>query len=211
MIFALLPVKILSNAKQRLAGHFTAAQREALARTMYEQTLATLLEAEGIDRVVVVTSDPDAAEHARRSGVLVFEEREQLSHSVSADAACRRAIQAGATTALLVPIDVTTALPEDFERLAAAARPGVVIVPSSDGTGTNALARTPPDVIQSCFGTGSFQAHLEQARVKGVPAGVLRIPGLMFDIDTLEDVNELLARAPECHAARLLQTACASK
>jgi 2-phospho-L-lactate guanylyltransferase len=211
MIFALLPVKILSNAKQRLARHFTAAQRETLARTMYEQTLAGLLEAEGIDRVVVVTSDSDAAEHARRSGVLVFEEREQLSHSVSADAACRRAIQAGATTALLVPIDVPLARPQDFERLAAAARPGVVIVPSSDGTGTNALARTPPDVIQSCFGTGSFQAHLEQARVKGVPASVLRIPGLMFDIDTLEDVNELLARAPECHAARFLQSACASK
>jgi 2-phospho-L-lactate guanylyltransferase len=211
MIFALLPVKILSNAKQRLAGHLTPAQRETLARTMYEQTLATILEAGGIDRVVVVTSDPDAAQHARRSGVLVFEESEQLSHSTSADAACRRAIQTGATTALLVPIDVPTALPEDFERLAAAARPGVIIVPSADGTGTNALARTPPDVIESRFGPGSFQAHLEQARARGVPAGVLRIPGLMFDIDTPEDVNELLARAPECHAARFLQSACASK
>src|ERR1700726_3571648 len=98
MIFALLPVKILSNAKQRLAGHLTAAQRETLARKMYEQTLAALLEAKGIDRVVVVTSDPDAAEHARRSNVLVFEEREQLSHSVSADAACRGPFQAGAPT-----------------------------------------------------------------------------------------------------------------
>jgi 2-phospho-L-lactate guanylyltransferase len=211
MIFALLPVKILNNAKQRLAGHLTAAQRETLARKMYEQTLATLLQAKGIDRVVVVTGDPDAAQHARRSGVPVFEEREQLSHSASADAACTRAIQAGADTALLVPIDVPLALPEDFERLAAAARPGVVIVPSADGTGTNALARTPPDVIESRFGTGSFQAHLEQARARGVPAGVLRIPGLMFDIDTPEDVTELLARAPDCHAARFLQSACASK
>jgi 2-phospho-L-lactate guanylyltransferase (CobY/MobA/RfbA family) len=146
----------------------------------------------------------------QRSNVLVFEEREQFSHSASADAACKRAIQAGATTALLVPIDVPTAVPGDFERLAAAARPGVVIVPSADETGTNALARTPPDVIESRFGPGSLQAHLEQARVRGVPAGVLRIPGLMFDIDTPEDVNELLARAPECNAARFLRSACAS-
>jgi 2-phospho-L-lactate guanylyltransferase (CobY/MobA/RfbA family) len=120
MIFALLPVKILSNAKQRLAGHLTAAQRETLARKMYEQTLAALLEA-------------------------------------------------------------------------------------------NALVRTPPDVIESRFGPGSLQAHLEQARARGVPAGVLRIPGLMFDIDTPEDVNELLARAPECNAARFLRSACASR
>ncbi len=211
MIFALLPVKILSNAKQRLAGHLTAAQREMLARKMYQQTLTTLLQAKGIDRVVVVTSDPDAAQHARRSNVLVFEESEQISHSVSADAACKRAIEAGASTALLVPIDVPMAVPDDFERLAAAAHPGVVIVPSADETGTNALARTPPDVIDSRFGPGSFRAHLEQARVKGVPAGVLRIPGLMFDIDTPDDVSELLARAPECHAARFLRSACASK
>ena len=211
MIVALLPVKILSNAKQRLSGHLTAAQRKTLARKMYEQTLTTLLAAKGIDRVIVVTSDPDAAQHARRSNVLVFAESEQLSHSVSADAACVRAMQTGATTALLVPIDIPTAVPEDFERLAEAARPGVVIVPSSDGTGTNALARTPPDVIESRFGAGSFQAHLEQARSKGVPADILRIPGLMFDIDTPEDVSELLVRAPECNAARFLQSACASK
>ena len=211
MIFALLPVKILSNAKQRLAGHLTASQRERLARAMYEQTLASLLEADGIDRVVVVTGDAEAAEHARRSGVPVFEETEQLSHSVSADAACRRAMQQGATTALLVPIDVPTAKAQDFEQLAAAARPGVIIVPSADGTGTNALVRTPPDIIESRFGTGSFKAHLDQARSKGVPADVLRIPGLMFDIDTPEDIAELLARAPDCHAARFLQSACASK
>jgi len=211
MIFAILPVKLLTNAKQRLAGHLSAGQRQRLARTLYEQTLATLLQARGIDRVVVVTSDTYAAEHARRSGVQIFEENEQLSHSASADAACRRAIREGASTALLVPIDVPLVQPEDFERLAAAAHPGVGIVPSSEGTGTNALVRTPPDVIESRFGPGSFQAHLEQARTRGVPAEVLQIPGLMFDIDTPDDVAELLARAPESRAARFLQSACASK
>jgi 2-phospho-L-lactate guanylyltransferase len=111
----------------------------------------------------------------------------------------------------LVPIDVPTATPADFTQLAAAARPGLIVVPSSDGTGTNALVRTPPDCIESRFGPGSFRAHLDQAQSKGVPADVLPLPGLMFDIDTPEDVAELLVRRDECQVSSFLRAACASK
>jgi 2-phospho-L-lactate/phosphoenolpyruvate guanylyltransferase len=214
MTFALLPVKNPRNAKQRLEGFFPAEIREQLARMLYEQTITALFQASHIDRVMVITSDAEISAHARRMGALVIEESEQVSHSASADAACRTAMGIGAETALLVPIDVPLVAPSDFEHLASAGtslRPGVVIVPSADGTGTNALARTPPDVISSCFGPGSFQAHLGQARSRDVAADVLRLPGLMFDIDTPEDVAELLERAPESHVASFLRSACASK
>jgi 2-phospho-L-lactate/phosphoenolpyruvate guanylyltransferase len=212
LIFAVLPVKDPRNAKQRLEGFLLAETRERLARILYEQTITALLQASGIDRVLVVTSDAEVAAHARRTGALVIEEGRQVSHRVSADAACRTALEMGAATALLVPIDVPLVEPSDFERLAAAGtslRPGVVIVPSADGTGTNALARTPPDIIPSCFGPGSFHAHLGEARNREVAADILRLPGLMFDIDTPEDVAELLARAPESRVASFLRSACA--
>jgi 2-phospho-L-lactate/phosphoenolpyruvate guanylyltransferase len=211
VIFALLPVKSPKNAKQRLNGFLPAAHRETLARLMYEHTIAALFRARGIDRVVVVTSDNDIAEHARGAGALVFVETQQSSHSLSADRACLRALELGATTVLLVPIDVPLVTAQDFSRLAAAARPGVVVVPSSDGTGTNALVRTPPDVIESCFGPDSFRAHLEQASRKGVTAEVLRLPGLMLDIDTPGDVAELMELAPENRVASFLRSVCASK
>jgi 2-phospho-L-lactate guanylyltransferase len=205
MIFALLPVKAPANAKQRLSGLLTPDQRERLARLMYEDVLEKLCSARGLDRVVVVTSDETAAHHARRAGALVFEEQEQRGHSHSADAAARRAMSLGALTVLLAPIDVPLVTSAEIEELAAKARHGVVIVPSSDGTGTNALLRTPPDIIESRFGPGSFEAHCSQARARGVPAEVARPAGLMFDIDTPEDVAELLVRAPDCRAARFLQ------
>ena len=216
LIFAILPVKSPQNAKQRLKDFLAVEERETLARILYRQTLAALCQAKGIDRVIVVTSDFEAAEHARRAGALVFEENEQVSHSVSADAACLRAMELGASTVLLVPIDVPTVTPADFSELAAAARlapdkPGLIVVPSSDGTGTNALVRTPPDCIESRFGPGSCRKHLDQALSKGLPADVLRLPGLMFDIDTPEDVAELLALARECQVSSFLRTACAGK
>ncbi len=144
--------------------------------------------------------------------LLVFEEDEQVSHSVSADAACLRAMEMGASTVLLVPIDVPTVTPADFTPARRHRRdPGLIVVPSSDGTGTNALVRTPPDCIQSRFGPGSFRAHLDQALSKGLPADVLRLPGLMFDIDTPEDVAEFLAEPRECQVSSFLRSACASK
>ncbi len=41
--------------------------------------------------------------------------------------------------------------------------PSVVIVPSHDGTGTNALLRSPPDLFPSHFGPESFALHLKEA------------------------------------------------
>jgi 2-phospho-L-lactate guanylyltransferase len=211
VIFAVLPVKNVQNAKRRLSGFLSAGQRQTLARILFKQTLAALCLAKGIDEVAVATSDSDIAEQARRSGALVFDEDEQVSHSLSADAACSRAIKLGATSVLLVPIDVPLVSPADFTQLAAAARPGLVVVPSADGTGTNALARTPPDVIESRFGPGSCRAHLDQARLKNIHAEILRLRGLMFDIDTPEDVAEFLASSPDSDVAVFLRTVCASK
>jgi 2-phospho-L-lactate guanylyltransferase len=211
MIFAVLPVKDPRNAKQRLNGLLAPAGREALARAMFEDVLAKLCAARGIDRIAVATSDARAAQCARQAGALVFEEREQRGHSESADAAARRAMELGARSVLLVPIDVPLATTAEFETLAAAARPGVVVVPSADGAGTNALVRTPPDVIPSRFGPGSFRKHCDEARLRGAGLAVMRPPGLVFDIDTPEDAAELLRRAPECRAARILGELCGSR
>src|ERR1700674_4501058 len=198
MICAVLPVKAPGDAKQRLKGSLSPSQREALARLMFQEVFSTLCTVRGLDRIIVATSDPAVADHASHSGATVFEEHEQRGHSHSADAAARRAMALGAATVLLLPIDVPLVTKAEIEDLIDAAQSslagGVIIVPSSDGTGTNALVRTPPDAIASCFGPGSFQAHLDQARQRGVPAKVLRPAGLLFDIDTPEDVDELLTR-----------------
>jgi 2-phospho-L-lactate guanylyltransferase len=206
MIFALLPVKAPQNAKQRLAGFLTPQQREELARAMFEEVLATLCCVRGLGRIVVATSDTGIAERARSAGVGVFEEREQLGHSHAADDASRRAMELGATSVILLPIDVPLVSPAEIESLIEEARQGVIVVPSGDGTGTNALMRTPPNAIKACFGPGSFRAHCGQAESAGVHLKVMRPPGLLFDIDTPEDVAELISRAPDSPISRLLRS-----
>lgn len=208
MTFAVLPVKDPRQAKQRLSGLLSPARREALARLMFEEMFARILAARGFARVLVATSDAQIAARAGAHGALVIEESEQHSHSRSADAAAAMAAGLGASAVVLLPIDVPTATAAEIDSLAAAAGEGIAIVPSGDGTGTNALVRTPPTAIESRFGPNSFQAHLQQARAKGLPVRVLHPPGIVFDVDTPEDVKELLGRAPECRAARFLREEC---
>lgn len=215
MIFALLPVKAPGEAKQRLSGVLAPHEREALARAMYEEVFSALCAARGLDRIVVATVDPATAQHARRGGAVVFDEPGLLGHRNSADLAARRAMQLGARTVLMMPIDVPLVTPAEIEELVSAAAsrsaPGVFIVPSFDGTGTNALVLTPPNVMESCFGENSFAGHIEQARARGISVEVVRPPGLMLDIDTPQDIAELLARAPQSKIAALLRaTKCPS-
>ena len=196
MIFGLLPVKV-TNPKQRLAELLSRSQREQLARLMYEHALHVLTSARCLDRVLVASSDAEILNRARAAGAICLPEETQNGHSHSADRAARKAIEWGATAVLMVPIDVPLLSVADLESVlqqGMGADPGLLIVPSSDGTGTNALLRTPPDVIESRFGPGSFEKHVQQAQSKGLAVKVARPEGLVFDLDTPEDLSHFLAR-----------------
>lgn len=211
MIAALLPVKSPRNAKQRLTGFLSPTQRETLARAMFEEVLGTLCSVRGLGCIAVATSDHEIAHRARETGVEVFIETEQVSHSHSADLAAQKAAAMGATSVILLPIDVPLVTRDEIESLIEGAEHGVVVVPSSDGTGTNALVRTPPNAIKACFGPGSFRAHCGQAESLGLPLKVMRPAGLLFDIDTPDDVAEIIARAPDSRIGRWLREQTAGK
>ena len=195
MICGLLPVKSPSSALQRLQGLLSPQERTRLAHTMYQEMLKKMMAAERFDRVVVASNDKSVLDHAHNAGARVLEEPDQNSHSRSADWAAARCTEMGAGTVVLVPIDVPLATPEELDSLADAGQrlgdPGLIIVPSQDGAGTNALVRTPPGIITSCFGAGSFKAHFAQARQKALPVEVQRPPGIVFDLDTPEDLLAL--------------------
>ena len=58
--------------------------------------------------------------------------------------------------------------------------------------GTNALLRSPPDVIPSFFGTGSLKKHIQAFEEKGVKYLVVENPNIALDVDRLEDLAPLV-------------------
>ena len=109
------------------------------------------------------------------------------------DAASRCCAERGVQALLRLPVDIPLAQPADIEAVfeALGDAPAAVLVPSSDGTGTNALLRSPPALFRSRFGPDSFVRHLAEAEACGVRAHVFRNPRLELDIDELEDLQKL--------------------
>ncbi|MHB8541147.1 MAG: 2-phospho-L-lactate guanylyltransferase [Candidatus Acidiferrales bacterium] len=201
----LIPVKEFGEAKKRLAPHFSSAERAALAEAMCEDFFEVVAAIRGVERVFIVSKEPRALARARGRGWETIRESRQISESDSVDAASQFCAAQGVKALLRLPIDLPLVEPQDiaavFEQLGAA--PAAVLAPSSDGTGTNALLRTPPGLFPSHFGPNSFALHLAEAERCGVSARVLRNERLEMDIDELEDLRKVSNRLrPDSATAR---------
>ncbi len=207
MRFLLIPVKDLARAKQRLSSVMTQGERTLLAEEMMRQTMMAAAGAQRADRVAVVTLYPPAISLAASLGIEVIREMQQISESASVDFGSIEAMRRGAESVLRVPIDLPLITSDDLDWLLDkdCGEPSAILVPSRDGTGTNALFRRPPDIFPSRFGTNSLAHHLEEARQAGIPCRVIERPSIGFDLDEPEDLVELFRRHPSLPLATLLR------
>lgn len=185
-------MKRFGAAKQRLAAGIDDERRVAVIAAMLEDVLEAIGEARSIERTIVVTSEPTAAELAAGAGAEVLPDPDEGGHSGAALAGVARALELGATCAVLLPGDCPLLDPRELERLLTGLPEHfVAIVPDRHGTGTNALALAPPAAIEPSFGEGSCARHVAAAREAGVPYAVEELPSLGLDLDTPADVIAL--------------------
>jgi 2-phospho-L-lactate guanylyltransferase len=206
-MWAVLPVKDLANAKQRLAATLSAAERGRLSAAMLEDVLAALARVAGLDGILVVSRDREAAALARRYGARLLQESENLGHTAAVAEAAKVLRGQGAGGMMQVPGDVPLAIGEEFARVLAAhgPAPALTIVPSHDDRGSNCIACSPPGAVPLRFGDDSFLPHLQAARRHGIEPRVLRLPGLGLDIDRPADLRALLDRAAPSRTRRYLE------
>ena len=184
---AILPVKDFSAAKQRLGSLLGAGSRQALAQAMFQDVLASLRKVEGIERIVLVASEP-SVEFAADEQVVLLEDEVRDGQSQAALAGIRWAVDAGFERVLMVPGDTPLLSTVEVQALLDGATDAVVVVPDRHGTGTNALLLQPPTVIEPSFGPDSLARHVAAAEAAGVSHKVERVESLMFDVDTSEDL-----------------------
>ena len=190
----LLPIKDLRQAKQRLAPLLNPAERFALAQAMLADTIGAVRGVRRADKIFVVTNYIPAMQAAEENGWELLREEQQISESFSVDAASRHCAELGVTSLLRLPLDVPLVQASDIDELLAVecAAPAVVIVPSRDGTGTNAILRTPPALFPSHFGSGSFAKHCGEAERAGAQIVVRRNAPLEMDVDDEADLRALV-------------------
>ena len=205
-IHAVVPVKDLDGAKQRLAGVLDQPARTALFRAMLEDVLEALAGAASLAGIVLVTRDPEAMVLAERYGAECLVEPENRGHTEAVKFAASALAKRGAGALLQVPGDIPRVTVSEIEAVIAAHRPtpAVTIAPSRDHAGSNAVLCSPPDVFPFRFGDDSFHPHLAAARAIGIEPTVVERAGIGLDIDTPDDLEAFLASPSDTRAWRLL-------
>jgi len=194
----LIPVKRFCESKKRLAPHFCQSDRASLAEAMLLDFFQVVANVKEVSRVFVVSSERIALEKARSMGWTTLVETEQTSESASVDAASCYCASHGVKSLLRLPIDIPLAQAQDIDAIIGHIGPApcAVLVPSRDGTGTNALLRQPPTIFPSRFGPDSFEKHLAEARQRSVNVHVVRNERVELDVDEIEDFMKLRGKLP---------------
>ncbi len=193
-------MKRFGAAKQRLAADIDDERRAEVVAAMLEDVLEAIGEARSIERTIVVTGEPLAAELAAGAGAEVLPDPDEGGHSGAALVGIARARELGAGCVVLLPGDCPLLDPRELERLLTGMPERfVAVVPDRHGMGTNALALAPPEAIRPAFGEGSRARHVAAAREAGVPYAVEELASLGLDLDTPADVvalTRVLAERP---------------
>jgi 2-phospho-L-lactate/phosphoenolpyruvate guanylyltransferase len=200
--WAIIPVKPLHAGKSRLAALLGAEQRTALNRRLLGRVLDAVLGHFRNDRVAVVTADEMLLAMMRGLGTHAIPET-GTGLNAALGLACRYAAERGARAVALLPSDLPTVTATDIAALVEALpqAPGCVIAPDDQEAGTNALALAPPEANFFRFGPDSFQAHLAEAKARGMAVRVLRRPGLAQDLDTPENYRQFDKLQPTASGA----------
>ncbi len=200
-IWAVVPIKELDGAKQRLAPLLSPAQRRALIEVMMGEVLEAVAGAKSLAGILVVTLAPEATAIASRLGARVVTDGARDGHTGSVTAGLRLLAREGRGGMMTVPADIPAATSAEFDRVVAAhlAAPSFTISPAHDDLGSNAVICSPPDSVPLRFGDNSYFPHLDAARRSGIEPTVIRQPGIAMDIDHPVDLAAFL-RLPQSPA-----------
>ncbi|HJN91654.1 MAG TPA: 2-phospho-L-lactate guanylyltransferase [Dehalococcoidia bacterium] len=199
-----MPVRGLPAGKQRLAALLSVEQRNLLVRAMLADVVETLRMSPCVEAVTIVSGDAAAAREAERLGVGFLRQPEGLT-GLNAGLSFAQGECVGRDAILVVPADLPLVTPEDVSALVTGAPDGPVVgvAPSRD-EGTNGLFLRPPDVIGPLYGPESSKRHAEAAQAAGVAVHWVDEGRWRLDVDTPEDLGQLVAEVREGSARQTL-------
>ncbi len=179
----LIPIRSFDDAKTRLSGVLSAADRTRLARAMAERVVHA---SRGLP-VHVVSDDPEVARWASKMGAEVLAPGVRgLNESVTAAVAAIAAADDAPARVIIAHADLPLA-----DDLRVVAGPGVAIAPDGPRDGSNVMSLPTGEPFTFHYGPGSFAAHCDEAERRGLTVTVIDDASLALDVDEPADLIRL--------------------
>ncbi len=216
MVWVVLPVKDLVQAKTRLSGVLAPHERRTLAQAMVEDVLSVLEEVAEIEGICVLSEDPAADLLAHKYPIEVLSETELGCNGLNrvVAAGVQQLRQRGIRQVMVMHSDLPLIQAPDVEALLhvfAQVDCDMVIAPDLAAKGTNVMVFDPQQFDRFQYGPGSCQLHQNSAGALGLQCRLYHNEHLGLDVDSPGDLlhlyHELLAGQRSDHSAELLLSA----
>jgi len=188
---AIIPVKTFTQAKTRLA--LSKIQKECLCKIMLEEVLRTISKSKSIDNIAIVSKDEDAMKLGKQFGALqIYDNDQGVNTAISL--ADKYLSDKGYDCSVIFPQDIPIMEPSDIDNLLSFLKSSssVIIVPSLQFNGTNALVRCPANIMETQYDRGSYSYQLKAAKTVTQNVSIAFIRRIMLDIDDDSDLQYII-------------------
>lgn len=193
-MWAVIPLKNLELAKQRLAPTLSPAQRRELMLGMVKDGIRALQGAAAVQRVFLLSRDPDCQALAREFGIEALNLDEDRCINSGLQAATRLFTAQGCRELLIQHGDLPLINSACIDGLIESHRDSAAdlsLVSCQKHGGTNAMIINLPSQFQYEFGENSFSKHSQQAHRLGLAVNIYQNHRLALDIDNVDDLWQL--------------------
>jgi len=190
-ISAIIPVKTFSKAKKRL--NLQQSVKEKICNLMLQEVLNTLSNSKLISKIVLVSKDEVALKFGRQFDTIeIFDNESGVNDAISL--ADQYLSDKKFDCSVIFPQDIPIMTSSDIDNLLGFVRSkrSVIIVPSRQFNGTNALVRCPANIMETRYDEGSYTFQMDVARTKTENISVALIRRMMLDIDDEFDLAFML-------------------
>ena len=188
---AIIPVKTFSKAKTRL--NLQQDCKEEICSLMLQEVLRTVSNCKIVNQIVLVTKDEDALKIGKQFNTVgIFDDELGVNNAINL--ADEYLSDKNFDCSVIFPQDIPTMTSTDIETLLGFIKStnSVIIVPSRQFNGTNALVRCPSGLMQTKYDLGSYTHQIDAARTRTNNISIALIRRMMLDIDDESDLAFML-------------------
>ena len=188
---AIIPVKTFSKAKTRL--NLQQDCKEEICSLMLREVLRTVSNCKIVNQIILVTKDENALKIGRQfNSVGIFDDELGVNNAINL--ADEYLSDKNFDCSVIFPQDIPTMTSTDIETLLGFIKStnSVIIVPSRQFNGTNALVRCPSGLMQTKYDLGSYTHQIDAARTRTNNISIALIRRMMLDIDDESDLVFML-------------------
>lgn len=160
---------------------------------MLDEVLSTISQSQA-NKIIIISRDEEAFGIAKKyNAVEIFEEKE---NGVNAAVALSEKYlkENGFDASIVFPQDIPLIRPQDINTLIQFQKTAqsLLVVPSRKFDGTNALLRSPFDVMETHYDEDSYKIHLTTAKSRNIPTSFVLINRMMWDVDDRSDLEFIM-------------------